>query len=229
MQCVVCKKDLIGNQTKYCSKKCCLKESNNKNQNSKIQHERGMGRRLKLILTRGGKCQVCGYNKNYAALAFHHRNPEEKLFNIDLRKCSNSNWESLITEANKCDILCFNCHMEHHWPKCSLKENIYRELYSYKISLPIVNVCFCGKIIDERAKMCETHYRESARKAGRPTKEKLQELIYQMPFTKIGEMYSVSDNSIRKWCKNYGLEIPKFPKGYWISSEQKNNTSHILV
>lgn len=28
----------------------------------------------------GGKCQECGYNKNIAALEFHHINPDEKEF-----------------------------------------------------------------------------------------------------------------------------------------------------
>lgn len=27
----------------------------------------------------GGKCQECGYNKNIAALEFHHINPDEKI------------------------------------------------------------------------------------------------------------------------------------------------------
>ena len=26
-----------------------------------------------------------------------------------------------------------------------------------------------------------------------------------MPFTKIAEKYGVTDNTVRKWCKSYGL------------------------
>lgn len=40
------------------------------------------------------------------------------------------------------------------------------------------------------------------RKVERPTKEKLEELITKYPMTKIGKMYGVSDNAIRKWLKN---------------------------
>lgn len=43
------------------------------------------------------------------------------------------------------------------------------------------------------------------RKVKRPTKEELSELITTMSFVKIGEKYNVSDNAVRKWCKNYGL------------------------
>lgn len=36
-------------------------------------------------------------------------------------------------------------------------------------------------------------------------KEVLQELIYKYPFTQIGKMFGVTDNTIRKWCKKYNL------------------------
>jgi uncharacterized protein YjcR len=34
----------------------------------------------------------------------------------------------------------------------------------------------------------------------RPNREQLKKLIRTIPFTKIGEMFNVSDNAIRKWC-----------------------------
>lgn len=39
----------------------------------------------------------------------------------------------------------------------------------------------------------------------RPTKDVLLGLIIKYGFSKTGEMYGVSDNTIRKWCKYYGL------------------------
>ena len=41
------------------------------------------------------------------------------------------------------------------------------------------------------------------------TREELKELIRTKPFTKIGEMYGVSDNAIRKWCVRYELPTKK--------------------
>ena len=39
-----------------------------------------------------------------------------------------------------------------------------------------------------------------------PQKEELISLIVEgVPFIKIGRMYGVTDNSVRKWCKKYGL------------------------
>lgn len=49
----------------------------------------------------------------------------------------------------------------------------------------------------------------SSRKAERPSKEELLNLIKTISFVKIGEMYGVSDNAIRKWCKSYGLPHKK--------------------
>ena len=37
------------------------------------------------------------------------------------------------------------------------------------------------------------------------TKEKLEELLLTLPYTKIGEIYNVSDNTIKKYAKKYGL------------------------
>jgi len=39
------------------------------------------------------------------------------------------------------------------------------------------------------------------------TREELKQLIRTMPFTRIGEKYKVSDNTIRKWCEK--LNLPK--------------------
>lgn len=35
------------------------------------------------------------------------------------------------------------------------------------------------------------------------------------PMTHIAKMFGVSGNSIKKWCKSYGIEIPKYGRGFW--------------
>ena len=57
----------------------------------------------------GGKCTRCGYSG--IALDWHHRNPEEKSFGISGKGFS---FEKLKEEANKCDLVCKNCHAEIH-------------------------------------------------------------------------------------------------------------------
>lgn len=43
----------------------------------------------------------------------------------------------------------------------------------------------------------------------RPTKEELLELIKTKSFTSIGKTYGVTDNTIRSWCKDYGIPYRK--------------------
>lgn len=67
-----------------------------------------------LVNTFGGKCQICGYNTCLAALAFHHRNPKEKDFQISDFKKKNADNYVLYRELEKCILVCSNCHIEIH-------------------------------------------------------------------------------------------------------------------
>lgn len=78
----------------------------------------------------------------------------------------------------------------------------------------------CGKEItngSNRCKKCNSIYQ---RRVERPSKEELKNLIRNFSFIDIGKKYSVSDNAIRKWCKNYNLpfskrEIKSYSKEEW--------------
>lgn len=64
-----------------------------------------------LVEYKGGKCFICGYNKCNQALDFHHINPLEKEFTIGGKSWS---FEKLKLEADKCLLVCRNCHTEIH-------------------------------------------------------------------------------------------------------------------
>ncbi len=70
---------------------------------------------------KGGKCQICGYNKCIRALDFHHRDPEKKDFGLSAKGYTRS-WDSVKTELKKCVLLCSNCHREVHEGISSLPE-----------------------------------------------------------------------------------------------------------
>jgi 5-methylcytosine-specific restriction endonuclease McrA len=116
MNCIVCQTKLQGKQSKFCSNKCKISTTNFKHQNYIAQQARGLDRKRKLIEIAGGECCDCGYKKNISALEFHHTNPENKSFGIDLRKCSNLQWDKLVEEVEKCILICANCHRERHNP-----------------------------------------------------------------------------------------------------------------
>ena len=113
--CTVCDNTLSGKQIKFCSRKCRNTYINSKHKSYDLQKDKGMKNKLKLLDLKGKYCQMCGYNKNTAALCFHHT--RDKLFGIDLRRCSNTSWQKLKEEADKCIVLCHNCHMEEHHPE----------------------------------------------------------------------------------------------------------------
>lgn len=116
MKCTICKTLLKGRQTKYCSRKCHNQSGNKKHQDYACQQLRGRERKIKLVNDFGGECEICGYNRNYAALTFHHIEPSKKSFPLDLRHCSNKSWDSLLLESKKCQLLCIRCHVELHHP-----------------------------------------------------------------------------------------------------------------
>jgi len=119
--CIICSKELTGRQRKFCSTRCKNQHTNNKHQNYKAQQERGQIRRIELIDMLGGACSKCGYNRNYAALCFHHKDESTKEFKITIRECSNHSMDHLLNEVKKCTLLCHNCHMEEHYPQMSIR------------------------------------------------------------------------------------------------------------
>ena len=64
-----------------------------------------------LVAEAGGKCSVCGYSRNVAALHFHHLEPSEKVIPLSAWGMSYS-LDTLRAEARKCVLLCSNCHAE---------------------------------------------------------------------------------------------------------------------
>jgi Homeodomain-like domain len=70
-------------------------------------------RRLKETLASeaGGRCCVCGYDKYLGALAFHHLDPEKKRLGLASGGLTLS-LRTLRAEAQKCILLCSNCHAE---------------------------------------------------------------------------------------------------------------------
>ncbi len=62
---------------------------------------------------KGGKCQICGYDKCSRALNLHHIDGDEKEFGLSHKGLTRS-WEKTKEEADKRMLVCANCHMEIH-------------------------------------------------------------------------------------------------------------------
>ena len=169
--------------------------------------------KLMSIEYKGGKCEICGYNKCIAALEFHHLDSAEKDFGISAKGYTRS-WEKVKEELNKCILVCANCHRELHYLKDinEIKYTIADENLKIETQSKRYYCSKCNKELSEEVKtgLCLDCYRYTTRRVDRPKKDELFELIKTKTFLEIGKIYGVSDNAVRRWCKDY--EIPSTKK-----------------
>lgn len=84
------------------------------------------------------------------------------------------------------------------------------------------NFCIeCGKAIYPESIRC-IECNKKFRQNKLLSREELKLLIRTTPFTKIGEMYGVSDNAVRKWCHSHNLPhtkkiIDSYTDEEWLS------------
>ena len=153
----------------------------------------------------GGKCSKCGYDKNIAALGFHHLDPKTK--EAEWGRMRLLNWKKTVEELKKCILICSNCHIELHNPQSLDKTFSELDNLSLNSAGPSsTGICpHCSKPV-YGTKYCSAqcvHF--SNRKVARPSKKTLKEKIATMNWLAIGREYKVSDNAVRKWAKGYGL------------------------
>jgi hypothetical protein len=72
-------------------------------------------RRLKEMVVeyKGGKCTICGYKRCVSAFDLHHADDSKKKFGLSQRGLTRS-WKMIREEADKCILVCANCHREIH-------------------------------------------------------------------------------------------------------------------
>ena len=58
-------------------------------------------------------CQNCGFS-NPLALDFHHRDKKQKYKEVSKLVCDGYSKKVILSEIEKCDILCANCHRILH-------------------------------------------------------------------------------------------------------------------
>lgn len=161
----------------------------------------------------GDKCACCGYDKCIQALEFHHLNPEEKDFSFGTN--ANRSWSSTRRELQKCILVCANCHREIHYGiidastlKSSFNEERAEEIDKLVDDVKTHKIYYCkdcGVEVSSGNDCCPKCAHKKMRVVERPNREELKKLIRSTPFTQIGKIFNVTDNSIRKWCKAEGL------------------------
>jgi hypothetical protein len=97
--------DSQGYRCTYCTRDYSQKRAKQNVQNRKARLAEA---RLQL----GNRCSKCGYSTHPVILHFHHKNPSEKEGLVS--RLATSNQKVFEAEVNKCELLCPNCHAEHH-------------------------------------------------------------------------------------------------------------------
>ena len=142
-------------------------------------------RLLKKLLEEGKKerkCECCGnteWNGKPIPLELHHING----------KHNDNRIENLM-------ILCPNCHAQTD----NYRGKGLRDIAHYFCKK-------CGKEITKESKtgFCLKCSHDLQKRCEWPTKEKLIELKSKYSNTKIGKMYGVSDNTIKRWLIHYNI------------------------
>ena len=156
-----------------------------------------------LVEYKGGRCEQCGYNKCVAAMDFHHKDPKEKEFGLSQKGLTKS-LEALKKEADKCLLLCANCHRETHDSLSEFKDitlNKYQRIPKKPKKCKICkketyNKYYCSDIC------CKKSFRKVL---NRPTKEQLIDILKNSNWTQTGKLFGVTDNTVRKWARSYNI------------------------
>lgn len=153
------------------------------------------------------KCAICGmepfWNGKELILTLDHING-----NTNNNELSNLRW------------ICPNCDRQ-------LPTYAGRNKKREKIVLQKKICKKCGKEIEYRNEYCLECFSEMKSESiklnpenKKPDRNTLKKLIRENSFLKIGKIFDVSDNAVRKWCKKYNLpykssEIKKYSDEEW--------------
>lgn len=136
-KCYTCDNSFLGPANKlFCSKLCHIPKKVRHNQESeRIKRE--------LVTLKGGKCLHCQKTYRLSSLCFHHL--RDKLFTLDRSNLLRYNIEDIKLEADKCILLCHNCHIvEHQKLKRNNKERSTDKIKRHLISLHGGHCVGCG-------------------------------------------------------------------------------------
>lgn len=182
------------------------------------------------VIKEGYGCFNCKLN-NHKCLDFHHTNPIEKDFNVS-SLTSGKSTTNIVTEINKCVVVCANCHRLIHYgdletdisKQCKISLESFQDTLSkfkkdFGISNEIhrprlpgfikkENLCKCGKIIAKRFKTCKKCY--NATQISWPSQEELILLLSSKSLQDVSLHIKCSEYQIKKRCNKLKINWKQF-------------------
>lgn len=129
------------------------------------------------------------FNKEYIKDKITHEESEKKSYKRKKKLCPICNKIEINISSN----MCRECYLKS-------RKNIEENIVSNKVICPICNTNYKTK----RAKMCL-----ECKNKNIPTKEELENLLYQKTFDEICQIYKKQASTIRKWYQKYNLPYTK--------------------
>ena len=143
-------------------------------------------------------CEMCGQSEIW----------ENKRMSLILDHINGDRFDNRIENLR---IVCPNCNATLETHCRGTRKKVSKRTYKRK-----TDKCFCGSEKRLDSKTCRkcrfvkpidenipTKNKNRPRKVERPTYEKLISLIELNGYVKVGKMFGVSDNAVRKWIKMY--------------------------
>ena len=156
-----------------------------------------------LVTAAGGACRCCGYNRCASALHFHHVDPSEKNFEVNVG--SSRNKVELLQEMALCALVCANCHAEIHGgeratpapiDKPFLEQTIRAELDRKQ---PRQVKCFdCGNLVPRTRRRCKSCSRRNREKIEWPDDDDLLAMGDNSSCYRVSIELGVSNNAVKK-------------------------------
>ena len=143
------------------------------------------------------KCERCNNTEwlgGKIPLELHHKDHNPKNNQLDNLK-----------------LVCPNCHYKEHNPSKILKEKVLKirekrkQEYRARKNNSVCRVC--GKPCTNKYCSYKCSHEGGKKIKDRPSKEELARIIQNRSFLQIGKTYGVSDNAVRKWAKQYGIDL----------------------
>lgn len=173
------------------------------------------------------KCEDCGiseWNGKQISLQIHHingDNTDNRIENI-MFLCPNCHSQT-DTFCGKKNIknekkyYCRNCGKTITNTRTGFCDDCYKLLINGELigqtfildkkEVNTIKCKQCGELITRFSKsgLCPKCSKDKLRRVERPSKEELTKLLIDGNFTSVSRIFNVTDNTIRKWCKTYGM------------------------